>query len=230
MTEGQVEVRLDEESIGRLLLRIESDVHRGGWDKLPWLYVLADAGANEDTGMMLRRMMRGAGPSIRVRDYLAQPMLGRQFFGPAPMPPWEALRNFAINLAYGEQAGAEQVATVLEVLRAPGVLGFAMVGEKWGTRDEEVARRAAVGEVNLGDVPGSVECRQLIAVTLAGQVMTVERVRGQKPELDLSAGGLRGDISTSLRILCDAVAGQVPSQEEFAERYPTLADLFAKQG
>lgn len=220
---------LDEETLGRLLTRIEADVHRAGWDKHPWLFVLVDAGAHEDTGMHLRRIMRGAGPSIRVGGYLAQPMFGEKFFAKADIPPWEALRNFAVNLAYGEGSGEESVATVLEVLRAPGVFGFAMVAEKWRNSDPEVVRRAVAGEVNLGDVPGSVECRQLVAVTTAGRVMEVERVRGRKPELHMDADALRGDISTSLRILADAAAGQVPPPEQFEQRYPTLGQLIARQ-
>lgn len=216
---------LDDETLGRLLTRIEIDVHRAGWDRHPWLFLLVDAGAHEDTALHIRRIMRGAGPSIRVGGYLAQPMFGESFFGRADMPPWEALRVFAVNLAYGEDPGEEAVTQVLEVLRAPGVFGFAMVAEKWRNSEPDAVRRAVAGEVNLGDVPGSVECRQLVAVTTAGRVMEVERVRGRKPELHMDADTLRGDISTSLRILADAVAGQVPPPEQFEQRYPTLAQL-----
>lgn len=219
---------LDEETLGRLLTRIEADVHRAGWDEHPWLFVLVDAGAHEDTGVHMRRLMRGAGPSIRVGDYLAQPMFGEKFFAAAVMPPWEALRGFALTMAYGPTV-EHQRATVLQVLRAPGVFGFAMVAEKWRNDDPEVVRRAVAGEVNLGDVPGSVECRQLIAVTTGGRVMAVDRVRGRKPELSMDADNLRGDISTSLRIMCDLITGQVPPEGEFAQRYPTLAQIIDRQ-
>lgn len=221
---------VNEEELGRLLLRVESDVHRGGWDRPGLAFMFVDAGAHVESAMGLRRILRGAGPSVRVGDYLAQPMLrlgGAAI--PAGMTPWTALRRFAMTVAYGESSGAEPVVEVLGVLRMPGIFGFASVNEKWGSKDAAALRQAVAGEVNLGDVPGSVETRHLIAVTTTARVMTVERVRGSKPVLRPDEDHLRGDISTSLRILCDAITGQVPPIDEFEERYPTLSELAGRQ-
>lgn len=226
MTDEVTRPRLDEEEFGRLLLRIESDVHRGGWDAPPWVFVLVDADVHPDTGQGLRRIMRGSGPSIRVRGYLAQPILAGRFFTTTPGAPWEALRTFAVNLAYAEH---ENVSTVREVLRSPGVFGFVAVMTSWRTDDREALNRAIAGEVNLGDAPGSVESRHLVSVTTDGRVRTVTRDRGRKPELHLNEDHLRGDFSTSLRILCDMVIDDVPAPEEFDQRYPTLGEVAAQQ-
>lgn len=223
MTTEQVSpVVVDEATFGRLLLRIESDVHRGGWEQRPSVFILIDADGHQDTAMDLLRFMRTAGPSIRVGGFMALTMIAPLYFARTPGTPWEALRNFALNVAYADHP---QPARLREVLRVPGVIGAAAAANVWGHNDPEVRERVIAGEVQVADVPGAFEARRLTAVTTDGRIRTVTRVRGRKPQLDGNEDDLRGDISTSLRILCDTISGNLPAREDFDSRYPTLAQL-----
>jgi hypothetical protein len=152
-------------------------------------------------------------------------MLDGSFFHRADVEPYEALRTFAVNLAYApddhETAGA-----LRDALRQPGVLGFAVCIEAWGTRDPAVFKAAIHGSVHLGDAPGSVETRLVYAADLTGRVYMVERQRGAQPWLDDNAGvHMRGDFTTSLRIIVAAVTDTAPPVEEFELHYPALAEL-----
>lgn len=223
MTTEQVSpVVVDEATFGRLLLRIESDVHRGGWEQPPWVFILVDADGHPDTAMDMLRFMRTAGPSIRVGGLLALTLIAPTYFARTSGKPWEALRTFALNVAYADHP---QPARLREVLAVPGVIGAAAAANVWGHSDPQVRDRAIAGEVHIADAPGAFEARRLTAVTLDGRIRTVTRVRGHKPKLDGNEDDLRGDISTSLRILCDTISGNLPAREDFDSRYPTLAQL-----
>jgi hypothetical protein len=156
-------------------------------------------------------------------------MLDRSFFGRAGLEPYEALRRFALNMAYAPDH--EAAGPLLAALRQPGVLGFAVCIEAWGTRDPAAFQAAIHGGTHLGDVPGSVETRRVYAADLTVRMYTVERVRGEQPYLDDNAGvHIRGDFTTSLRILVAAVTDTVPPMEEFELHYPALAQLHPQPG
>ncbi len=220
---------IDVAHLGRLLRQVEADNHRRGWDLPPVAYVLYDARAAEGaTDRWFRHAMAASPrlrPATRVGPYVAQPMLDQSFFRQADLEPYEALRRFALSLAYASADDAT-AGPLRAALRQPGVLGFAVAIEAWGTRDQAAAQAAIHGGPHLGDVAGSVETRLVYAADLTLRVYKVKRQRGEQPSLDDNAGVyMRGDFTTSLRILVAAVTDTVPPIDEFEIHYPTLAQL-----
>lgn len=218
----------------RLLRRIEMDAHRAGWDQPPALFVLYDARADDGgTDRAYRRLM-GQNPRLRpatrVPPYVAQAFLDGPHFAAGDKPLWEQVRRFALNLAYGD-GDYEQIAVMRGALSAPGVLGFAYLGEGYALA---VKGRAAAADMfggtrDLAEEAGAVETRMLYAADVTNRLYVLTRSRGRKPELDDNAGAdMRGDFTTSLRLLVAAATGTVPPAEEYALHFPRLAELLRK--
>ncbi len=141
-----------------------------------------------------------------------------------------------LNVAYGK---SQDAAAMLGMLRRPGVLGFAAVTEAWGVEraDPTAFRKLLVQAARDGDrgrfdtfqrTDGSFESRNVWSIDLADRAHRVSRARGAGQELEMD-GPFRGDFTTSMRILADAVTGQTPPLTEFAERYPTLREAAARR-
>lgn len=192
---------IDPDAIGRLLLRVEADAHRRGWDQPAVLYVLYDA-RDSETDRVYRHLMGIRGPAIRVQPYAAQSAVpGYALDG----NPAHALFRFALNIKGSDHPIVE---AVVGMMRQPGFVGMAFLYEgyarSYGTREE----RDAEGDVLFADMPGSVEMRGVLAADIGGIDYLVARSRGEKPVLsragDFEEAG--GSIIESLRVIVAKVA------------------------
>ena len=213
----------DPDLIGRLVLRVEADAHRGGWDAPAALYVLYDT-TDPDTDATYRDVMaprRGA--PVRCHPYAGQSAVPESAFHGNPA---HALFRFALNTR-GDHPMAD---LVLGTIRRPGFLGLAFLYEGWMRTAKTKEERDALGAVRFADIPGSVELRSIMAADIAGNDYLVMRERGQKPELhrgdDDDLNEMSGAIIESLRSIVAKVAGlplpdldTIPSQWDWdAER------------
>lgn len=231
---------IDVGAVGRLLLRVEADNHRRGWDQPDAAYVLYDARGNDGATDRIYRQMLGANPHLRrasrTPPYVAQPFLdGYHWRRQAGTPPYEQLRSFVLNLAYIDRDNAppeavEGTGQLLASLSLHGVLGFAALIEAWGSADRDHIAKAIHGGAHIAHALDAVEMRVLYAVDLTNRVYVVLRQRGRRPELDDDAGTTRGDYTTSLRLLVAAVTGTLPPPEEFGLHFPYLSDLHKLPG
>lgn len=156
-------------------------------------------------------------------DALADSESGREFSGDTGVPPLELMRG---------------------MLRLPGLLGYVFCSESWRralTSEQMLAEQRSEQTPNYGDQPDSVEVRVVYCVDLFDRVHVVERDRGDRPTTVMTESGprtviqpgqglvrqeqaalIRGDTTTSLRILADMSMGRTPPQELFDQWYPTL--------
>ncbi|MEU1812999.1 hypothetical protein [Micromonospora aurantiaca (nom. illeg.)] len=207
------------DALGRLLLRTEASIHRGGWDEPARVLVLIDAERQPETASRLQMEMRREGRPVRDGGYLAQPMLGPEIFvAAAHVRPPDLLRRFAMVLAYGPPK-LPMLARDREMLRSPGVVGFAIAHEAWVNEDPQRPEGP-----RLADIPGSYEARMTLAVTVSGDVVAVRRRRGQPPGLLSDTWNARGELLVSLRLLCDLATDRVPPAERFAQAYASLVE------
>jgi hypothetical protein len=222
-------------ALGRLLRRLEADAERDGWHESAVMSVFVIYDHHDVvTDDLLRRVMARMGAPVRTARYTAQPMLPRRVFAQAVLPqdtgPHVGLRRFVMNLAYADSEHGDEVEGGVEamrdLLRVPGLVAFAACYEAWGQRNlaPQALRGAISGGGHLRDLPDSQEVRLVMAVDAQDRVHRVLRVRGEPAELLLSDDGrVRGDVSTSLRILMDTAYDRLPgTPEAFGQRYPTL--------
>ncbi len=221
--------------LAALLLKVESHVHRYGWDEPVHVRVVYEHDAHE--GQVDRAFRRITPPEpqhapVRHGRYTATTMFGpRVLYSIRGVPVYEQLRSIIMSFAYPPFDApdypkdlADGTRMLQNMVRMPGVVAFCVVGEAWLNTDRENLAAAVNNKVMLADVPGSVETRIVYCVDLADRAHRVQRIRGQKPTVDLAAP-MRGDFTTSLRIAADAATGRTPSPEKFTERYPTLAEM-----
>lgn len=225
---------IDAEAAGRLLRRIEAHHDMTGWhdgDGNMWVYVIYE---RDDVVMAhhIGRVMQKMGEPIRNARYVAQPMLpprklyeGRR---PEDHGPPDALRRFALNIAFADLADdgddmAESMAAFRSLLQQPGIVGYAACHEGYGWKASLLPRRIPPAGC-IQDDPDSQEMRIAYLVDINDLAHRVTRWRGEPAEL--RSGEMRGNVSTSLRILADLTAGRLPeaNPEAFSARYPD-ADL-----
>lgn len=200
-------MHVDAELMGRLLLRLESDAHRQGWDGQPALFVLY-GNQDADTDRTYRSAMgRWDASPARCGPYSAI-----RFAPPGALAgyPQHALFRLALNLSGSEHPN---VKLLIEELRAPGFLGMAFLHEGWQRQfddeeDEAAARRTGR---RYADMPGSKEIRLVAAADIVGNDYWVDRVRGEKPKLWRSGQPskrerIEGSIAESLRMVVAVVA------------------------
>lgn len=215
---------VDLDRFRKLMLRVEADTHRQGWEHLPQLRVVYDDTADDgQTDRNFRRVLgQRIGNATRVDGYAAQLLLRPQVLDAVPGTSWEKLGKIAFNMAYADP-GPEAVDASRALLTQPGVVGFMYVATRWklegATREEFEA--FATGEIEIADHPKGREARAVHAVDASGRIHFAERVRGRKPEVFPKES--LGDISNALRLLMDGLTGRAPAdQAGYDERYRTL--------
>jgi hypothetical protein len=235
---------VDVELLLRLLRRVEADGNRRGWDSTPLTLFAVYEHADEHTHAIYRKFC-GSDPrvpaSARVGGYTAQPLFPPQILYATGIPVYEALRNYAVNIAYcpkGDTPEYRGVNMCRHLLRLPGVVAVGVTYEAWqreAMSREDLERELVVDAPDFSTMPGSVEMRNAMAVDLEGRTHEVKRTRGDRP---VTVGGYRmlvpghgeqvgeradtntrGDLSNSLRILVDMITGSSPGPEGFDERY-----------
>jgi hypothetical protein len=188
---------LDGQMIDRLMMQVEADAHRRGWDGPPALLGIYDT-----SGGRPRPVVRGQ--STRLRTYLAMPIVPTDALCPAPV---HALYRLALNLRHvGDHP---MLHTFVGMIGQPGFIGMAFQAEGY-TRECSPEEREALGDRRLADIPGSREERFVIASLVDGTTRMVKRLRGAKPsavaESDIAEWGGAG--AESLRTIVAAAAGQ----------------------
>lgn len=216
----------------RLLRRVEAEADVAGWSGASsglCVWVVYD---HHDvvTAAQLHHTLAATGAVLRNPRYTARPLLPPRMFDAAPGAPWEGLRTFVLNVAYADPQDrflAEGVVMLRGLVAMPGIVAFAAGYEAWGGPGVTGAEAwdAAAGRSHLEESPGSKEMRVVVAVDRAGRVHRVARTRGAPGVEVWEDSPVRGDLSTSLRILMDTACGRLPAPSGFAERYPTLAEL-----
>jgi hypothetical protein len=250
---------LDVPLLMRVLARIEGDGHRRGWDRNPaTLWAVYEHGDGHThrllAGMAARHQpvftARDARPLMvapcRVGAYAAAPLLPPAALNTPQGPPWQALRAFALNTAYGTDSSDE---VKRGMLRLPGIRAIAFSVEGYlRVLPKEAMAVEAERQIDYSTQPDSIETRNVTAIDLYGRIHLVERTRGDRPTTIIGEGGAAqvilaagaaddspiaaddavsyGDCSTGLRILRDAIMGETPAQDAaFDARYPSLAHV-----
>lgn len=221
----------------RVLRRIEAEAEAAGWSENGYLcvWVIYDHHDVVTEGQY-GHMLAAAGAPLRTSRYTARPMVPAQYFTSTPeVSPQVGLRNYAMNLAYTDPAALGDMADLMVMMRhmlaMPGIVAFAASYEAWFEKrvSEGQLRRALAGQSRFADSPSAQEVRIVLGVDRADRVHKVSRIRHQAAEVEAHAP-IRGDISTSLRILMDTACGRLPDRAGFAERYPTLIEARRRAG
>ncbi len=241
---------IDLDNLRRLLQRIEADAHRAGWvADGPGLqvYVLYD-GADVVTNAQLAHTLSGMGPAIRVEGrYCARVLLPTRIFDRARAGedgatggrnPYEYLRNFVMNVAFVDDAHVPAGSSIPDggmalmrgLLGMTGIFGFAASYEAWGVVGYK-PDGPVTATTRIADEPGARETRIVLAVDALDRVHRVQRFRGGKPDAVMEVP-MRGDISTSLRIMVDTAYQRLPAAnpEAFKARYPSLNEVHGHAG
>lgn len=191
---------IDADRMGRLLLKLEADAHRGGWDAPANMFVLYDS-RDVATDQAYRQMMgRFAGPPSRLGPYAAH---GAVPPGSLDGYPQHALFRLALYLSGSDHP---HVAALVGMLRQPGFLGVAFQHEGWVREARDDAERESWGKQRFADMPGSREYRMVHAVDIGGGYHAARRVRGEKPDLLPGDATVEGAVVESLRMVVAVVA------------------------
>lgn len=241
---------IDRQRFGDVLVHAERLIHRHGWDAGPpggpqLMVVYEETADDGETDRVMRRACGQnprCGPAARVDGYACQTWQhaatlheARQHLAQQDGKEWQiwdVVRHTAMVLAYAPD-DHDETNTIRAVLCQPGILGVAFAAEAWSnissaSNAPAFAAAFAAGRVNLADEVGSREARTVYAVDLQRNVYNVTRHRGHPAELDIDANQMRGDFTNSLRIMIDALRGDVPDNpDDFDLRYPSLRDTLA---
>lgn len=203
---------IDQEILGRLLLRIEADSHRGGWDAPSRMFVVYDA-RHAVTDRTYRGLMSSLGPTIRCGPYAAcQAVPTSAMDGYAS----HAALRMALNLGTDHPAAR----MLVDHWRQPGFLGFALMCETW-SRQMTAEERGEVRGRRLADIPGSYESRMVTSGDVSGAIRYVCRIRGEAPKLHPTEETFTGSIPQSLVYAAAAVAGlPLPDPPGFPSGWP----------
>lgn len=168
------------ERVAKLLLKVEQSIHKGGWDQPA---VLGWLRLREPERMSFVRFE----PPISGDPKM---FLGTMI-GYAETP-----EGRAILLGFAQSQEAKEF------------FGYAFVGEGWmrETHDPDSVDRSRP----FADQVGSIETRNLSAVTIQGDVISIMRKRGEKPVTAMDAAWQGGQIPALLLALVKVVARMLP--------------------
>lgn len=205
-------MEIDSAQLDQLLLKIEAEVHRHGWDQPARLYVLYNTDDPESTSRFAFRHWRPQ--RVRVRNYAAALCVPPDSLNPRPN---HRIYRMALNLKYA--AGSDPVDGFLSYMRTPGFLGVAFVAEGWyrPTMTADEVEEYQRGNFSLADRPGAKESRTVHAEDVTGHTHWTFRSRGEPAKLmDLEGLDPSGSVFLSLKTIAAAIAGQ-PLPELFGE-------------
>jgi hypothetical protein len=195
---------VDNVLMGRLLIRLEQDANRGGWDGPAALYVLYDwhDRGTEAAYKDLMAVRRGA--PARCGPYAAQSMVPSDALSGIAS---HALFRLALNVSQSDHPAPT---SFIKLMRQPGFLGVAFQCESWTRTMTSDERDAYDINVRFADLPDSKEARGVYAADVSGGVYAAQRIRGEKPWLlvpgagDLSQFG--GSVPQSLQMIVAVIA------------------------
>ena len=222
---------VDELALERLLRRMESDAHRGGWafsPRYPPRLVVIYRADRADTEQEMRNTLSQIGPILRVGCYGAADLVPARFLTHNPPPPDHRMLEYADHVAHAaltQPAQAEPqrkfrpMQLALALLRDQGVVGFAAMAEMW-IRAQKLDEPAP--ERSLLDLPDSQEARMVTSMDLTGKWRNILRIRGEKPLwMNTSSWNIHNlNIAQSVALLADVTLGRTTTDwEQFAQRY-----------
>lgn len=194
------------EQVEKLLLKIESVVHRDGWDEPPFLAVLR---WGSPTNLTLTRI------PVRIPD---PPGAFVHFLGQESRTDLDVAQHLA------EVAGERFYGTV-----------FVCEGWGVTEPDAEKLKAIHDSGRSLEEVDGRFEARMVNAVDLHGRRMHIRRIRGQKPTVDREeqAVALGGRVYEALRLITLSIIEQLPTHAEHVDALKFLlvdraGDVFAR--
>lgn len=224
--------RVDRPAFVDLLKRIESDLHRDGWDRPAQVFLIYGWDETGTNAFFRAHFSRRCGRPVRSRPYAAHPIAPPE----AMREPASMLYVFANNLRHYVAGSlsprfADGMVAVADVLRQPGIVGVAFCCETWAHRtvgpdaQQKMEQLTSAGATSLADIPGSVEQRLITGVDITGGVHFVVRERGSKPRTEMIEGHeindstvLGGAVIESLRLIMAFVDGRPMTEPEYLPR------------
>jgi hypothetical protein len=198
---------VDSDAFGRLLLDVEARIHQSGWDEPPQLHIVYDSNMVATDEWYRNLMGEKWGPMGRLDNgYRSRSMVSSAMFNGDIVAH---LLGFADTLAHYDDDPL--IRALRDMLRRPGLLGFAFVAEAWmqtGTGGRaEYEKLTDGGRRRLADIPESKEIRTVMAMDTTGCSYVVNRIRGQKPELTVipEDAELEGRVPEALGFLMKAM-------------------------
>jgi hypothetical protein len=173
------------EKTAELLLKVEQQVHRAGWDQDPFLGSL----------------------------HLSRP--GAISLVPFPFRIESPPGDFLAYIAQIAEANEQHAHTFVNRSDATGpTFGLAFVSEGWmhqGTPEEMKAFVAS--KQRISELDNKIEARSVSAIDVTGNIYFINRVRGEKPTWhhDMDVGGL---IVESLRRILLAGMKTIPGEDQ----------------
>ncbi len=177
-----------------LLLQIEVNAHRRGWDDDPQLLVVYDTTDAATTTEYDESLPPDGGLTRRGR-LAARRMWPSELLNPTPA---HAVFTMAVGLHYDSQSAHWKV--IRDVLRQPGFFAVALVFEMWVRRPD----MPFVAPGSFAKAPDSVEVREVLAVLPDGSSRGVLRMRDRSPGPFTS---MSGSVSESLHVIAAHIAG-----------------------
>lgn len=217
---------LDLELLRRLMLRLEVVAGERHWEhRVVVVYRWKDCPETHEVYERIMHRDRG----VRVGGYAARAFLRDDMMRGVWENAADGLRNFVLHLAFPHDGIQDEEfrrggEAVLAALSAPGVVAFGYLGLVYMSKDFDFALRSIHEDLPVASAPDAREGRQVNMLDLAGRTHHLIRPFGEPATVRMCSDAA-GDVSTSLRLLVDAVCGTVPPFEEFSVRYPTLATL-----
>lgn len=172
---------ISDEDIRTIALKLEAKINRAGWDQPAVLFAVH---RRSDATVVRTLPFPIAGPPGEFVEWL-----GERYANP------NELINELIDVAADD----------------PSFYGFGFVSESWTNAAlgyAEYQQWAQTGR-RLADHPASQESRNLIMVTLWGQIVSVDRIRGEEP-IDDPLVLLTGRIVIGLHQMALAIAAKTP--------------------
>lgn len=186
----------------RLLLKVEADLHRRGWDQDPFLALLSEPRPGRLTLIPVSAVQNPPGAFLL---WASQRALESDEFGPS-----------ALNDCEGEFRG---YAFVCE--------GWSVMSDQISDEERRELRNSGRG---YADHQAAKELRTIGAVDVFGRIHFVKRIRGEKPSYAHSQDGsgedFEGRIPEALRRMALVTARAMPGGGEYA----TLLDKLVIPG
>lgn len=207
--------------VERLLLTVEANIHRAGWDQPPEMFLITDETANPETGQALRLAY---GDPLATHDGLvAFPLITHETMSlglALAGSPGNAFWSLAAFIAYGADPGSTMMRGMLI---DPATVGVGMCVEVWERHDTADAFAGLRGK-KFADMPGSLEARRMCVHVRGRGIVTLGRLRGHKPEIEPLSTQV-GSVYDTVRLLGMIVEDTIPPREMLHEAFPSVESV-----
>lgn len=219
-----------------LMKAVEAVHHQQGWPKQPnpVMYVAYDHTDVVVAGQ-IEECMANVGEPIRSGRYTACPMISTRAFFDAyvsrQLQPDDAVGRFVLNFCFSsleELADPEEMEhaeAYRSMMRQPGIIGFLYICETRSLTREQAQQAKKIIDSGQRFTGGS-PCRTGVMVDVLGRAHCIRRAPGEQPHVSTEIRH-SGRLAVYLRMMTDAVRGQLPEPDKIEERY--LSDMHLSQ-